>query len=463
MKKYIAGFRSNNPKNKKKAIIVYAFITLAFAIGSERTVNDIALWLITMATPTMFYSFRDFRLKGYGYEERRNRFFQVLGVYIVLFLLFGLTTPTSKSQVEVPNTSYSQGQTEGSNKTNESNSDKVDKDEVKDSNTTVVNAREAELHFINTGNSDAILIMQDGQAALIDGGDNDDESRVVSYLKSQGITELEYVFATHPHADHIGGLDAVVDSIKVKRMFVSNGSADTKTYRDFINSMARKGLSPSVPLLNSEFELGASKFKVVSVANTEDPNNNSIVLLYTNGNDKVLLTGDAEAEVESKINVGDIDLLKVGHHGSSSSSTKTFINKIDPEEAVILVGKDNKYGHPHKETMETLQSKKINVHRSDECGDIIYISSGNGLNTKCKKGSYTQGSKKGNTSLPAPKPVPAPQEITGGASSGETVYWTPNGKSYHSTNTCSTLSRSKVINSGTLSQSGKSDPCDKCN
>ena len=224
----------------------------------------------------------------------------------------------------------------------------------------------SEIHFINTGNSDAILIIKDGKAALIDGGDNDDEDLVSSYIKKQGISELEYVFATHPHADHIGGLDRVAKEIKINKLYVSNGEAETKSYRDFINAAASKGLYPSVPLLGSKFDLAGSTFEVLSVANTNDPNNNSIVLLYTNGNDKILLMGDAEKEVEQNLNVGDIDLLKVGHHGSYSSSSKLFIDKINPEYAVILVGEDNKYGHPHKETMDTLKEKGLEVHRSDE-------------------------------------------------------------------------------------------------
>ena len=244
----------------------------------------------------------------------------------------------------------------------------------------------SEIHFINTGNSDAILIIKDNKAALIDGGDNDDEDLVSSYIKKQGISELEYVFATHPHADHIGGLDRVAKEIKINNLYVSNGEADTKSYRDFINAAVSKGLYPSVPLLKSKFDLAGSTFEVLSVANTNEPNNNSIVLLYTNGNDKILLMGDAEKEVEQNLNVGDIDLLKVGHHGSYSSSSKPFIDKINPEYAVILVGEDNKYGHPHKETMDTLKEKGIEVHRSDECRDIIFTSTGNGLEVDCKEG-----------------------------------------------------------------------------
>jgi beta-lactamase superfamily II metal-dependent hydrolase len=306
-------------------------------------------------------------------------------IFGTIFLFIGAINQDSTSTIE-NNTSQVKSSVD-TQTSKEVKEEKANIEEVSD----VVDNKEVELHFINTGNSDSILIIQDKKAALIDAGDNDDEQRVVSYIKKQGITELEYIFATHPHADHIGGLDAVVDNIKVNNMFVSNGDADTDTYKDFITSMSNKDVNPSVPLLNSEFKLGTSIFKVLSVANKNDPNNDSIVLQYTNGNDKVLLMGDAESEIENSINVGDVDLLKVGHHGSHSSSTESFIDKVNPKYAVILVGKDNKYGHPHVETMELLERKGIEVHRSDECGDIVFKSSGNGLTVDCKEGSYTSG------------------------------------------------------------------------
>lgn len=328
---------------------------------------------------------------------------------------------------------------------------------------SVVTSNESELHFIDTGNSDAILIKNNNKFALIDGGDNDDEERVVSYLKDQGVKELEYIFATHPHADHIGGLDAVVNDIPVKNVYVSNGDADSKTYSDFIYAMANKGLSPSVPLLNSEFKLGSGKFKVISAANEKDPNNNSLVLEYVNGNDKVLLMGDAEEKIERELNVSDVDLLKVGHHGSRSSSSSSFIDKINPKYAVILVGANNKYGHPHKETMDTLASKNIEIHRSDECGHIVFKSSGNGLSVDCKVSAYTPSinTNSENTNI-KPDKNSTITTIVEDNTKGDIVYWTSNGKSYHSTKFCPTLSRSKTINSGTQAESGKYDPCDRC-
>lgn len=235
------------------------------------------------------------------------------------------------------------------------------------------------IHFIDTGNSDAILIENNNEFALIDGGDNDDESYVCEYLKNNNVSKLKYVIATHNHADHIGGLDAVVYNFEIENIFVSNGSASSKTYRDFIESMSNKGLNPSVPIVGSKFNLGNGTFEVLSAANTDNVNNTSIVLLYTNGNDKILLMGDAEEEIESVIKTTDVDLIKVGHHGSSSSSSEEFIKKVNPEYAVIMCGENNKYNHPHRETLEVLNKYNIDIYRSDKNGDIIVNSSGNGI------------------------------------------------------------------------------------
>lgn len=340
---------------------------------------------------------------------------------------------------------------------------------IKEYNEENISSSNAELHFINTGNSDAILIKQDGKAALIDGGDNDDENLVVSYLKKEGITELEYIFATHPHADHIGGLDAVIDNIPVKNLYVSNGDAETKSYRDFIKSASDKGIYPSVPLLGSEFKLSTSTFKVLSVANGEDLNNNSIVLLYTNGNDKILLMGDAEADIEKNINPGNIDLLKVGHHGSYSSTRKEFIEKINPQYAVIFAGIDNKYGHPHLEIVDLLKSKDIEVHRSDECNDIVFTSSGNGLSIDCEIGSYNPGiNSKGykndnyvtqKTDISSSNNIENKDDLIKENNTViDSVYWSKSGKRYHSNPKCSNM---KNPVSGSVKES-KRTACSIC-
>lgn len=399
MSKYIAKFRSNNSKKKKKASIYYFLITLLFIIGSSKSINDIALFLLLLITPSLVCNFRAF-IKKIQNKKKREIFVKTLICYVVILGVFLGTTPNFNEIVADSNllsetlSKYKDISLEiikninrEENKNSENNGNTVIND-----NDIQSNFKEAQLHFIDTGNSDAILIRQGGEAALIDGGDNDDEERVVNYLKDIGVTELKYVIATHFDADHIGGLDAVIDSIPVETVYVSNGDANTKTYRDFIESMTNKNLYPSVPLLGAEFHLGTSKFKVLSAANLKDPNNNSIVLEYINGNDKVLLMGDAGQEIERIINVEDVDLIKIGHHGSKTSTSLSFIKKANPEYAVITVGKNNRYNHPNKETMETLKSQDIEVHRSDECGNILFKSTGNGLIVNCDEGSYNYGS-----------------------------------------------------------------------
>lgn len=390
MKKYIAGFSSNNPKNKKKASIYYFLITLLFILGASKDINDISLYLLFLITPSLVYNFKAF-IKKVKNKKKKKIFLRTLLCYLIALCAFIITTPNLNEAI-----ADSQLLSQALNKYNKVYLSINKKEEVASNQNEVggniqSNVYEAQLHFIDTGNSDAILIRQGGESILIDGGDNDDEETVVNYLKDIGVNELKYVIATHPDADHIGGLDAVINSIPVKNVYVSNGDANTKTYSDFINAMANKNLYPSVPLLGSEFYLGSSKFKVLSAANLKNPNDNSLVLEYVNGNDKILLMGDAGSDIERIINVEGIDLIKVGHHGSNTSSNINFIKKVNPQYAVITVGKNNRYGHPNKETMKTLKSENIEVHRSDECGNILFKSTGNGIITNCEIGSYNYG------------------------------------------------------------------------
>lgn len=480
MKNYIAGFRSNKKRNKNIAKVYYILIMLFFMIGSAKSINDISLCLLLLATPSLVLNIKYLFTKR-NKKQKKKIFTNTLVAYLILLCVFSFTSPKI-NETSADSQLLSQ---ESINKKNYTKKAENEGETPQEATINKVTENKAEIHFINTGNSDAILIKEGSKAALIDGGDNDDENTVVSYLKKQGVKELEYIFATHPDADHIGGLDAVINSIAVKNVYVSNGDANTKTYVDFINAISNKGLNPSVPLLNSEFKLEKSKFKVLSVANEKEVNDNSIVLEYINGNDKILFMGDAGREIENNINTEDVDLLKIGHHGSRTSSDPSFIRKTNPEYAVITVGENNRYGHPHEETMDTLKNNNIEVHRNDECGDIIFISTGKGLEVNCKIGSYNVGNKKQSSSSSSNKNYSSSNKYSDTAkntnnlassdtsrveesdnisdsNSSDIVYWTPNGKSYHSIKSCSTLSRSKIINSGTISQSGKNDPCDRC-
>ena len=258
---------------------------------------------------------------------------------------------------------------------------------------------EGKIHFINTGNSDAILIENQGYFAMIDTGDTDDDVKVKSYLQKQGVKRLEYLVLTHYHADHIGGADTLLSDFEVGTTLVPNGDANTQVYRDYINALSHKGLKPSVPLEGAKFELGSATLTVYNTAGgNRNENNNSLVVVYENGEDRALFTGDAEAEVENQLSIGHIELLKVGHHGSKTSSSPSFINQIQPEYAVILTGQPNQYGHPHQETLSLFESKGIPVYRTDEQGDIVFTSTGHGFETELSPGSYTPGQSSSNSS-----------------------------------------------------------------
>ena len=238
-----------------------------------------------------------------------------------------------------------------------------------------------EMHFIDVGQALSVLVECDGQYMLYDGGNVDDGSLVVSYLQSQGVEQLEYVFCSHAHEDHVGGLAAALAYFPAYHVYSPVTEASTKCFKDFVKYTQQQGLQVEVPAVGTTWPLGGATVTMVGpVAQYSDTNDTSIVLRIEYGSTSFLLTGDMEKTAETDlVNSGvnlRADVLQVGHHGSSTSTGYLFLNSVLPEMAVISCGVNNKYGHPHEETLSILRDAKVDVYRTDLQGTITIGSDG---------------------------------------------------------------------------------------
>ena len=260
------------------------------------------------------------------------------------------------------------------------------------------------VHFIDVGQADSILVEQGNNAMLIDAGNNDDTEILENYLNDHNIKELQYFVGTHAHEDHIGSADYVINSFKVNKVYFPRQTANTRTFEDFVSAVKNKGLKLTAPSVGESFKLGEATVTVLAPNSTsyEDANDYSIVLKITYGKTSFLLTGDAEAVSESEMVAGGMDLsaslLKIGHHGSRSSTSEAFLNKVNPKYAVITVGRGNSYGHPTEEVMNRLKARNIPVYRTDENGTIVATSDGDNITFSVGPGSYNFASSSSKSS-----------------------------------------------------------------
>ncbi|WP_018305495.1 ComEC/Rec2 family competence protein [Desulfitobacterium hafniense] len=274
------------------------------------------------------------------------------------------------------------------------------------------------VHFIDVGQADSILIQSGETAVLVDAGNNGDGNLVVNYLKAQGVTKLAAAIATHPHEDHIGGMDDVLNAFAVDKFYMPNATHTSQTFEDMINAanasgakkiQVKAGLVMDVPGITGTFLAPVS-------SSYDDLNNHSAVLKITHGSTSFLLTGDAENISENEmLRNGNLQstLLKVGHHRSDSSTTAAFLKAVSPKFAVISVGQENTYGHPTDAVLSRLVNAGVQVYRTDQAGTIIATSDGTTI-TMDKVASEVKANAPpaNNTSAPAtttPKPSPAPE------------------------------------------------------
>ncbi len=243
------------------------------------------------------------------------------------------------------------------------------------------------VHFLDVGQGDSIFIeMPDSKTMLIDAGVNMLGKSIMSYISSQGYSKIDYLVATHPHADHIGSMAYIVRNMDIGEIYMPKVSTTTKTYENLLESIADKGLKiksakAGVSIIDTE------NFTVDIVApatiKEDDLNNCSAVLKMTYDETSFLFTGDAEEDELSEIDADiSANVLKVGHHGSSTSTDKDFVKRVCPEIAVISLGADNKYGHPHKSTLKYLKNAGTEIYRTDEDGTVKVTSDGQNISVE---------------------------------------------------------------------------------
>jgi competence protein ComEC len=249
--------------------------------------------------------------------------------------------------------------------------------------TTITDATELlEVHYIDVGQGDSIFVSANGESMLIDAGENNKGSDVLEYLNDLGITDLNYVIGTHPHSDHIGGLDTVIRSLPVDNIIMPDVTHTTKTFEELLDAIEEKDLGITKAVVGDEYQLGNASFQIIAPnsINYNELNDYSVTIKLTYNDNEFLFPGDSEKLSEEEMLSNGIDLssdvLKLGHHGSSSSSSSDFLDAVNPEYAVISVGADNKYGHPHEETLKAMADREIKVYRTDQQGTIVFTSDG---------------------------------------------------------------------------------------
>lgn len=243
---------------------------------------------------------------------------------------------------------------------------------------------EMTVHFIDAGQGLSVLVRSGKHSLIYDGGGKDSVTNVVSYLEKQQVKEIDYLISSHYDEEHLSGLIDCLDAFDVKEVIGSDYAEDSDIYRTFERAVFDEGLVIKAPKVGKEFELGTGKFTILAAAKNNDAKSeNSIVIKIENGDNSFILTGDADGNVEKEMCDSELilkaDVLCVSQHGSASATTSEFLEKVAPKYAIISCGEENQYGYPDKETMDRLETMKIDVYRTDLQGSIIVTSNGKEL------------------------------------------------------------------------------------
>lgn len=245
------------------------------------------------------------------------------------------------------------------------------------------------VHFIDVGQGDSILLESDNEFMLIDAGEAEYGPTVCQYLENNGVDNLDYVVATHPHSDHCGGLTEVINTFSCDNFITVETDQQTKSWLNVLYAVKNNDVNYIDAKVGATYSLGNSSFQIMGPHsnNYESYNDFSVVIKATYGNNSFMFTGDAEKLSENEMLDYSLDLsadvLKVGHHGSTTSSGIKFLSVVSPQYAVISCGYQNDYGHPHKETVKNLNNLGITTYRTDKHGTVVATSDGNNIEFYC--------------------------------------------------------------------------------
>jgi competence protein ComEC len=281
---------------------------------------------------------------------------------------------------------------------------------------TPTDLSELKVHFIDVGQGDSTLLQfsDDGEdfTILIDAG-NWTGDEVVQYLKEQHVSQIDIAVGTHPDADHIGQLDQVINTFNVGEVWLSGNTNPSQTFQRLLKAIDSQAVDYYEPRMGDQFEVGPLKIDVLYPKTiSEHDNEESISLKLTYGDVRFILTGDATTEDELKMLQSGIDMkadiLKLGHHGSSTSTHPTFLREVNPDVAIYSAGLNNTYGHPHEEVVNLVQNSKIKLYGTDVHGTVMVETNGKDYKVLTKKDGTITPSNSGNTQKDEAKVEPAP-------------------------------------------------------
>ena len=252
---------------------------------------------------------------------------------------------------------------------------------------TVIDTKgELYIYYFDVGQADSELLINDGKTMIIDAGNNEDGTMLVNKIRELGITKIDYVIGTHAHEDHIGGMDDIIENFEIGDVYLPEAISTSKTYEEVLDAIADKNLEITVPEIGDEIILGTAVCTVKSIGNNDnDLNNSSIVLRTVYGENSFLFMGDLEESFEKKYTWEKTNVLKAGHHGSNTSSSKAFLSQVLPEITIISVGEGNSYNHPGEYTIQRLNDVETKIYRTDESGTIKLITDGTTIRIETEK------------------------------------------------------------------------------